>query len=132
MPGTDDTAAAKPPANAYLASVLAWAVPGAGHAYLRRPWRALAFLLLVLTSLAIGCQLDGRLSWIFRGPPLMVLATYGGLGSGVPSILLHLSGYEGTAEAPGYEYGTVFILTAGLMNMLLILDAWDIAAGRKS
>ena len=34
--------------------------------------------------------------------------------------------------APGFEYGTAFLLTAALMNLLLILDAWDIARGRKA
>ncbi len=139
MPAKDDTAAAspatkvaKPVANPYLAAVLAWVLPGAGHAYLGRSARALAFLALVLSSLAIGCSLDGRLAWVFRGPPLQVLATFGGLGSGAPSLVLHMAGYQGAVEAPGYEYGSVFILTAGLMNMLLVLDAWDIASGRKS
>ena len=33
--------------------------------------------------------------------------------------------------AAGYEYGTAFLLTAGLMNLLLVLDAWDIARGKK-
>jgi hypothetical protein len=33
---------------------------------------------------------------------------------------------------PTYEYGSTYLLTAGLMNMLLILDAFDIASGRKS
>ena len=46
-------------------------------------------------------------------------------------ILLFGFGVEGTVEAAGYEYGSAFILTAGLLNLLLILDAWDIAQGTK-
>ncbi len=123
---------ATPVGNAYLATLLAWILPGAGHAYLGRWRRALAFLTLVLAALAIGCQLEGRLPWTFSGPPLSVLATLGCLGSGAPLIALRLVlGYEGTVEAPGYEYGSAFILTAGLMNLLLMLDAWDISTGRK-
>jgi hypothetical protein len=34
-------------------------------------------------------------------------------------------------RSPNNEYGTTFLLTAGLMNLLLILDAWDVARGRK-
>ncbi len=121
-----------PVANAYLATGLAWLLPGAGHAYLGRWPRAIAFLGLVLAALVIGCQLEGRLPWTFSGSPLSVLATFGCLGSGTPVLFLRLAlGYEGTVEAPGYEYGSAFILTAGLMNLLLMLDAWDIAAGRK-
>ena len=94
--------------------------------------RALAFLALVFIALAIGWRLDGRLPWTFSGPPLSVLATLGCLGSGTPLILLRLVfGYQGTVESAGFEYGGAFILTAGLMNLLLMLDAWDIATGRK-
>jgi hypothetical protein len=42
--------------------------------------------------------------------------------------LLH---YEGNVMAAGFEYGTAFLLTAGLMNWLLVFDAWDIARGYK-
>ncbi|MCP3964468.1 MAG: hypothetical protein GY719_42105 [bacterium] len=122
-----------PVANPYLACVLAWFVPGAGHLYLGAKSRALAFLGLVITSLVIGCLLDGRLPWTFSGAPLTVLASLGCLGAGAPTLFLRLAlGYEGMVEAPGYEYGSAFILTAGLMNLLLILDAWDISTGRKT
>ncbi len=136
MPRKQDTAShadvAKPVGNRYLAVFLAWIVPGAGHAYLGRWPRALAFLALVLASLVIGQSLEGRLPWTFSGPPLTVLATFGCLGSGAPVIFMRLAlGFQGVVEAPGYEYGSAFILTAGLMNLLLMLDAWDISAGRK-
>ena len=132
MPAREEPSTPTPEANAYLATGLAWIVPGAGHAYLGRWPRAGAFLALVLAALAIGCQLEGRLPWTFSGSPLSVLATLGCLGSGAPVLFLRLVlGYEGTVEASGYEYGSAFILTAGLMNLLLMLDAWDIATGRK-
>ena len=54
------------------------------------------------------------------------------MGMGLPYFLLrYLAGYTGEVIAPGYEYGTAFLLTAGLMNLLLVLDAWDIARGKK-
>jgi len=31
-----------------------------------------------------------------------------------------------------YEYGNTFLLVAGLLNYLVMLDAFDIAAGRKA
>ncbi len=132
MPSQEETATVKPVGNPYLATLLAWVFPGAGHAYVGRRPRALAFLGLVLATLAIGCGLDGRLPWTFSGPPLAALATPGCLGSGAPLIFLRLGlGYEGTVEASGFEYGGAFILTAGLMNLLLMLDAWDISTGQK-
>ncbi len=121
-----------PVGNPYLATFLAWVFPGAGHAYVGRWYRALVFTALVLAALAIGCSLEGRLPWTFSGPPLLVLATLGCLGSGSPLIFLRLAlGYEGTVEASGFEYGSAFILTAGLMNLLLMLDAWDISTGHR-
>jgi hypothetical protein len=51
---------------------------------------------------------------------------------GVPYFVLRWGvGYEGNVMGAGYEYGTAFILTAGLMNWLLILDTFDIARGKK-
>ncbi len=122
----------QPRGNPYLAAALAWALPGAGHLLLGRWQRALAFCALVLVTLALGCHLEGKLPWLWSGSPLQVLATIGCLGGGLPVLVLRWGlGYEGTIEAAGFEYGFAFILTAGLMNLLLMLDAWDIARGLK-
>ncbi|HEX9734416.1 MAG TPA: DUF6677 family protein [Thermoanaerobaculia bacterium] len=119
-------------AAAYVAALLALLVPGAGHFYLRRWGRGAIFLVLVLAALAVGVALDGRLPWYWTGPPLKRLATLGAMGSGLPPLILHfVLGYQGDLRGSGWEYGGVFIVTAGLMNLLLVLDAWDIAAGRK-
>ncbi len=64
---------------------------------------------------------------------MSVIATLASLGSGaVHLVLKFLLGYEGNLIAPGYEYGTTFLRTAGILNLLLVLDAFDIARGRKS
>jgi hypothetical protein len=115
---------------AYLAVVLAWLVPGAGHVFLGRRARGLAFFVIVLASLALGFLLQGEL---YRGigQPLSTVATLACAGMGLPYFLLLGVGYSGNIDAAGYEYGKAFILTAGLMNILLMLDAWDIARGEK-
>jgi hypothetical protein len=118
--------------GACVAALLALFLPGAGHFYLRRWGRGLIFLTLVLAALAVGVAIDGRLPWVWSGPPLQRLATLGALGSGIPFLVLHfVLGYQGDLKGGGWEYGGVFIVTAGLMNLLLVLDAWDIAVGRK-
>lgn len=114
------------------ALLAAWLVPGAGHFYLGRRRRALAFAVIVLAALAIGLSLDGNLYRIVSNQPLTILATAACLGTGAPYLgLRYLAGYTGDLLAPGYEYGSAFILSAGLMNLLLVLDCWDIVNGNK-
>jgi len=113
--------------------VAAWLVPGCGHLMLSRRRRALVFFLIVVSAVAIGCLLAGNLYRILPNQPLTILATLGSMGVGSPYFILRfIFGYQGNVIAPGYEYGSAFILTAGLMNLLVILDAWDIARGRKA
>jgi hypothetical protein len=122
----------QPVANPWVAGLLAWLVPGAGHLYLGRRGRAAAFFALVVVSIAIGCALAGNLYRPVPNQPLTYLATAGCMGMGLPYFVLRFpAGYAGDVTSPGYEYGTAFILTAGLMNLLLVLDAWDIALGKK-
>lgn len=115
-----------------VACFAAWLFPGAGHLLLGRWQRALGFAILVLLSIGVGCALQGNLPWEWGGSPLRTLATLGTMGSGLPYFVLHFGiAYEGVPQASGYEYGGAFLITAGLMNLLLVLDAWDIAQGHK-
>jgi hypothetical protein len=118
--------------TAYFAVVLALLFPGLGHAFLGRRGRAAVFAVVVLVAIVTGVLLQGNLWTPIHGRPLTWLATFGALGMGLPYfLLLHGWKYRGDLTAPGYEYGTAFLLGAGLMNLLLVLDAWDIATGRK-
>lgn len=124
--------AALPTGNAVVAVLSAWLVPGMGHIYLKRRLRGLVFFVLVTVSLLIGCRLDGNLYRVVPGQPLTILATLGSMGMGFPYFLLRYGlHYEGDVRGAAYEYGTAFLLTAGLMNLLLVLDAWDIVRGKK-
>jgi len=112
--------------------VIAWLIPGAGHYLLGKRVRAVAFLILVLASVAIGCSLGGNLHRILPNEPLTILATIGAMGMGVPYFILrYAAGYVGDMISTTYEYGSAFLLTAGLMNLLLILDVLDIGRGKK-
>ena len=118
--------------NPIVAVLSAWLVPGLGHFYLKRRLRGLAFFVLVMTSMLIGCKLEGNLYQPVPGQPLSYLATLGSMGMGFPYFLLRYAlHYQGDIRGAGYEYGTAFLLTAGLMNLLLVLDAWDIVRGKK-
>jgi hypothetical protein len=124
--------AARPQGNPVVAVLSAWLVPGLGHIYLKRYGRGLAFFVLVVASLLLGCKLEGNLYMVVPGQPLTILATLGSMGVGFPYFLLRYGlHYQGNVIGAGYEYGTAFLLTAGLMNLLLVLDAWDIVRGKK-
>lgn len=121
-----------PIANPQLAAALAWLVPGAGHFYVKRRLRAGVFFVVVMAAVAIGCGLHGNL-WRWVGTePLSLPATIAAMGTGLPYFALRYGfAYQGDLMAQTYEYGSAFLLTAGLMNLLLVIDAWDIAIGRK-
>jgi len=123
----------QPIANPYLAAVIAWLIPGAGHAFLGRWGRAVIFFVLVLTCAAIGVMLDGRLYTFDNAQRFLHwVAATGAFGLGIPYLVLHHGmGYQGDPASASYEYGTAFLITASLMNCLLLLDAWDIARGVK-
>ncbi len=121
-----------PPAQLAVSVILAWLVPGLGHVYVKRAARGVLFFVLVGLSIAVGCSLQGNLYQPVKDQPLSYLATWASMGMGIPYFSLRGGlHYEGEQEAPGYEYGTAFLLTAGLMNLLLVLDVWDIGTGKK-
>jgi hypothetical protein len=118
--------------NPAVAVLSAWLVPGLGHVYLKRPMRGLVFFVLVVVSALVGCHLEGNLYQVVQGQPLTLLATGASMGMGFLYFLLRYGlHYQGNIMGAGFEYGTAFLLTAGLMNLLLVLDAWDIVRGKK-
>ncbi len=124
----------KASARAWTAVILAWIFPGLGHFYLGRRQRALLYAAVVTLTFVFGLSFQGRLYVPEQGAPLTLLATFAVFGSGLLNIAARLlvENPRGAILAVTYEYGCAFLLTAGLMNLLLMLDAFDIASGRKS
>lgn len=120
-------------AKRWSAVLLAWLLPGLGHLYLRRPRTALAYFAIVTATFLLGLSFEGRLYSPETGQPLTVLATFAVYGAGLLNLAARLfSGNPGgSILGVTYEYGCAYLLTAGLMNLLLMLDVYDIAAGRK-
>lgn len=111
----------------------AWLIPGAGHFMLGKLRRGVIFFVIVMTAITVGCLLEGNLYKVLPNQPLTILATLGSMGMGSPYFVLRfIVGYQGSVVGAGFEYGSAFLLTAGLMNLLLVLDTWDIVRGRKS
>ena len=112
--------------------VTSWLVPGSGHLLQRRWTRGVVFFLLVGFATVLGAYLQGKLFWFEAGRPLATLGTFASMGSGLFFIVLRgLLDYQGDIRAATYEYGGAFLLTAGLMNLLAVIDALDVASGRK-
>lgn len=113
--------------RAFVSMFLAWAVPGAGHLFLGRRKRAAAFFAIVAFMFLIGIAIDGGLYTLAtsRGSWLKILASVASMGSGLLYLVAKRVGTPGDAVAATFEYGSTFTLTAGLMNLLLVLDCWD-------
>jgi len=111
--------------------LLAFLLPGAGHFYLGRRARAGVFFAIIVLMFVIGLSIDGRLYTVQQGSLLSLLATIGSMGAGTLYFIARAMGPFGDVTSITFEYGTAFTLTAGLMNLLLMLDAYDISEGRK-
>ena len=103
--------------QALAAAALGWVVPGGGHLWLARRQKGLVFLLAIPMMFAIGLGFGGRLFPFDNGLPYLI-ARAAGLG-------------EGRVVADTFEYGNTFIIVSGLLNMLVALDAYDVALGRR-
>lgn len=118
--------------RAWLVCVVAWAVPGAGHLWVGRQRTGLIVCAVLLLMFSVGLWLDGRLYGFDGRAPFGVLLTLADLGIGMPYFaarVLELG--DGRVVAATYEHGSTFLVVAGLLNVLVALDAYDIADGRK-
>jgi hypothetical protein len=116
----------------YLICALAWFIPGGGHLYLGRMQKGLVFLITLPLMFICGLWLQGRIFPFELSQPLVALAAFADLGIGLPYFVAKALGAgAGEVIAITYEYGNSFLIVAGLLNMLVVLDAFDVAQGRK-
>lgn len=114
-----------------LLCLASWAIPGAGHLWLGRR-KGLVFLIALPLMFALGLALQGRLFPFDLSDPLVALAALANHGVGLVYFLAAALGYGvGEVRAVTYEYGNAFLIVAGLLNLLVVIDAYDIALGRK-
>lgn len=127
--------------NAWLMGALAWFVPGAGHVAQGRWVRGLLIGGTVTAMFIIGLIFGGHLfpiwdnqggaggmSALLQVPPMIA-----NLGTGLLYLICWVTGtgFVEQAKLETFEYGNTFLLVAGLLNYLGMLDAFDIAVGRK-
>ena len=134
---TKSTTAARPRAAAEpwrlaLVCVLAWLIPGAGHIVQGRRDKGLVFLVTLPLMFAFGLWLQGRIFPFEMSDPLVFLGAIADRGIGLPYLIAYFADAgAGRVIAASYEYGNTFLMTSGLLNFLVMLDAFDIAQGRK-
>ena len=120
------------PARLALVCALAWLIPGAGHLLQGRRQKGLVFLVALPLMFAVGLWLEGRLFPLELSDPLVFLGAIANRGIGAPYFIAKfMDAGLGTVTAASYEYGNTFLMTAGLLNLLVVLDAFDVAKGRK-
>jgi hypothetical protein len=131
------TAAERPrsmaePGALALVCAVAWLVPGAGHLWLGRRQKGFVFLAAIPLMFLIGLLLHGTIFPFQFAEPLAGLAAVAEFGTGLPWILARaMDAGGGTVTAATWEYGNTFMIVAGLLNALVVLDAFDIGMGRK-
>lgn len=126
-----------PPIGVWAPAVaLAWFIPGAGHMLLKRTGRGALLMAAVTLMFVCGLLMRGAMFQPQGGDLLTVLINYGGFVGNVASGLLYLLtvwfGYaQPDVAGHVHDYGTKFLVTAGLLNVLAMVDAFEIATGRK-
>ena len=132
-----------PLARRAAAVLVAWLVPGAGHLVLGRYGRAALFFFTIVGAFVLGIALNGHLYWptpdttsTFHVDLITVLWFFAEIGSGLCYLVSYAVGIgtapiQQAAASPTFEYGNTFMFLAGLLNYLVIHDAFDIGAGRK-
>ena len=116
-----------------LSLIAGWLIPGAGHILLGKWVRGALLAISILSMFAIGIALQGKVYSPNTGEPLDMLGFAGDLGAG---LLYGLARLLGWGQAPVLiavaDYGTKFIVVAGLLNVVAAVDAHSLANGRKA
>jgi hypothetical protein len=118
--------------KALVVSICSLVFPGLGHLFLGKWIRALLFAVAILVLFVLGLALEGKLYYLDAGEPIMNLPFLASASAGFPYFLARSWGYgNGNLQNQSFDYGTTYVVAAGLLNWLVALNAYDIAVGRK-
>ena len=120
------------------AVVLAWLVPGGGHFFLKRPIRGAILAGSVVVMFTFGLLMRGAMfEWLWTSSEMLTTLIYCGghianNAAGIPYYLATWMGYtQPDVAGHVHDYGTKFLAGAGLLNILAMVDAYEIATGEK-
>ena len=116
---------------------LGWLVPGGGHFYLKQHGRGALLFASVTITFLFGLFMGGAFFQPQTGDLLTTIIYYGGYAADMCAGLLYFlatwMGYN-QPDVAGHvhDYGTKFLVGAGLLNVLAMVDAFEIATRKKS
>lgn len=115
-----------------IAPALGWFIPGAGHIIQKRYIRGALLLVSIASLFLLGLMMQGHIYKANGGDILDILGFIGDLGAGGMYIVtLAVNGGQGAIAFATADYGTKFMIVAGLLNFIAVADAYHIAIGKK-
>jgi hypothetical protein len=119
-------------AMALLAPAVGWLIPGAGHMIQKRWVRGVLLFVSIVTLFFLGLAMQGRIYKANGGDILDILGFVGDIGAGgLYLISLAMEWGQGAIAFATADYGTKFMIVAGLLNFIAVADAYHIAIGKK-
>jgi hypothetical protein len=116
----------------YLPLIVGWLVPGGGHFLLRKWGRGALLAAAILGMFVLGLAMQGKV-YSSAHDILDILGLVGDLGNGLPYIISRMLGLgDVQVMVTTADYGTRFIVVAGLLNVIAAVDAHNLRTGRKS
>lgn len=115
--------------NPVLTCLVAWLIPGGAHLLHGHARKAAVLGGALLAMFVVGIAAGGRLFPLQGTDILVLLAAVAQWALFLPRVIAGLAGFgAGAVTAASYEYGNTFLIAAGLLNTLVLLDAYDLAA----
>jgi hypothetical protein len=117
---------------AVLAPAVGWLIPGAGHMIQKRWIRGALLFISIVTLFLLGLAMQGRIYRANGGDILDMLGFVGNVGAGGLYLLTLANDWgQGAIAFATADYGTKFMIVAGLLNFIAVADAYHIAIGKK-
>jgi len=117
---------------AVVAPAVGWLIPGGGHLIQKRWIRGALLFVSIVTLFLLGLAMQGRIYKANGGDILDILGFVGNVGAGGLYIMtLALDWGQVAIAFATADYGTKFMIVAGLLNFISIADAYHIAIGKK-
>ncbi|MGC1450802.1 MAG: DUF6677 family protein [Candidatus Sulfotelmatobacter sp.] len=131
---TEKTKAAQEPVSmmSVVAPAVGWLIPGAGHMIQKRWIRGVLLFVSVATLFVLGLAMQGRIYKANGGDILDILGFIGDVGAGgLYIVTMAMDWGQGAIAFATADYGTKFMIVAGLLNFIAVADAYHIAIGKK-